>query len=98
MQEDKIQSWLLQVLSGLVTYPEKIEIVRTDDEMGVKYSVTTHTDDRGKVIGKGGKIAQAIRTVLRSAGYFAGMRASMVIDVPGSNFVPREEEKTEVAT
>ena len=98
MQEDKIKSWLFQVLYGLVTYPDKIEIIRTDDEMGVKYSVKTHPDDRGKVIGKGGKIAQAIRTVLRSAGYFAGMRASMVIDVPGSNFVPREEEKTEAAT
>src|SRR3990167_8225342 len=96
MEEDKIKLWLFQVLSGLVTYPDQVEIIRTDDEMGVKYTVRTHPEDRGKVIGKQGKIAQAIRTVLRSAGYFSGMRASMVIDVPNSNFVPREEEKTEV--
>ena len=97
-QEDKISVWLHQVLSGLVSYPDEVAIIRSDDEMGVKYTVTVHPTDRGKVIGKGGKIAQAIRTILRSAGYFSGMRASMVIDVPGSNFVPREEEKVETAT
>ena len=90
--EDKIKSWLLQVLSGLVSHPDKIEIVRTDDEMGVKYTVSVHPDDRGKVIGKKGNVAQATRTLLRSAGYFVGMRASMIIEVPGSNFVPREAE------
>ena len=97
--EDKVRTWLLQVLSGLVSHPDKIQIVRSDDEMGVKYTVTVHPEDRGKVIGKQGKIAQAIRTILRSAGFFAGMRASMIIDVPGSNFTLREaDEMAGVAT
>jgi len=91
MSEDKVQPWLIQVLSGLVGHPEDIKIVRNDDEMGVKYTIEVHPDDRGRVIGKGGKIAQATRVLLHSVGYHEGMRASMVISVPGSKFVPREE-------
>lgn len=91
MSEDKVQSWLLQVLSGLVGHPEEIKITRTDDEMGVKYTIEVHPDDRGRVIGKGGKIAQATRVLLHSVGYHASMRASMLIEVPGSKFIPREE-------
>lgn len=93
MSEDKVKVWLHQVLSGLVSYPDQIEITRSDDEMGVKYTVKVAPEDRGKVIGKQGKVATAIRTVLRSAGFFAGMRASMIIDVPGSNFIPRETDE-----
>lgn len=95
MTDDKVKDWLVSLLSGLVTYPDQIQITRTDDEMGVKYTIEVHPEDRGKVIGKQGKVATAIRTVLRSAGYFAGMRASMVINVPGSSFSPREHEEAE---
>lgn len=93
MSEDKIKAWLHQVLSGLVAHPDKIEISRVDDEMGVHYKVKVAPEDRGKVLGKGGKVAQATRTLLRSAGFFAGMRASMIVDVPGSNFTPRESDE-----
>ncbi len=98
MADDKVKEWLVQLLSGLVTHPDQISISRADDEMGVKYTVEVHPDDRGKVIGKSGKVAQAIRTILRSAGYFSGMRASMVINVPGSNFSPRDQDEVSTAT
>lgn len=92
MSEDKVQTWLAQILSGLTSHPEQIVITRKDDEMGVMYTVDVHSEDIGKVIGKTGNVAKAMRTVLRSVGYFHGMRASMLINAPGSKFTPKEEE------
>jgi len=88
---DKLQVFLHNILSGLVNKPEDIEIEKTTDDMGVLYLVRLHESDYGKVIGKKGNIANAIRVVLRSAGMLLGVRASMKIDVPGSIFHPRED-------
>jgi hypothetical protein len=89
--ENKITDWLISVIGGLVSKPEAIEVTKTTDEQGVLFSVKVAKEDAGKVIGKQGVIANAIRTLLRSAGYMQEMRASMKVDVPGSKFVVKEE-------
>lgn len=83
---DTLQDWLEIVLTGLVSDPKGIEIEKTTDEMGVRYIVKVAKEDRGKVIGKQGAIAQALRTLVRSAGFLADIRATMVIDVPRDDF------------
>ncbi len=82
MNSEKLQDWLKTILSGLVSNPDEIEIEKITDEMGVKYTVRVAKEDRGRVIGKRGVIAQAIRTLLRSAGYSGNIRASLVFDMP----------------
>ena len=88
--DDKISEWLKNVISILVAKPDEIKITRTSDEQGVLFTVKVADEDTGKIIGKKGNIATAIRTLLRSAGYHDDMRASMKVDVPGSRFTPPE--------
>lgn len=91
--EDKITSWLRTVIGGLVSQPDKVEIEKTTDEQGVLFTVKVSKEDAGKVIGKAGVIANAIRTLLRSAGFLLDMRASMKIDADGSKFQIRDEDR-----
>ncbi len=58
--EELIKSLILP----LVTYPEDVEIELKDDETILQYEVKVNNRDFGRVIGKGGHIAQAIRTIL----------------------------------
>ncbi len=60
---------LLQYLvSSLVDNPDQIVIRETVGQKNIAYVVLVHPDDMGKVIGKGGRIANALRVVMRAAG------------------------------
>ena len=87
----QLTAWLEEIVRGLVAYPDDVKIIQTSDDMGILFSVKVHDSDIGKVIGKEGSIANAIRVVLRSAGRLINVRASMKVDVPNSNFQPRED-------
>lgn len=90
---DKLTQWLTSVVEGLVSKPDEVSVVRTEDEQGVLFTVKVADVDAGKVIGKNGTIAGAIRTLLRSAGMtMEDIRASMKVDAPGSKFQLRKEE------
>ncbi|MEG2984930.1 MAG: KH domain-containing protein [Paraclostridium sp.] len=58
---------VLDIAKALVDNPEAVEVEETfnGDEMILKLKVAQ--DDMGKVIGKQGRIAKAIRTVIKSA-------------------------------
>ena len=79
MDSQGLADWLAKIIEGLANHPERIVINKSHDEMGVLYTVDVHPDDRGLIIGKEGHIANALRTVLRSAGKKIGVRASMRI-------------------
>ena len=91
MDYQNLQKWLTDLVSGLVSHPEEIDLTKQEDEQGILFVLKVHEEDRGKVIGKEGNIANAIRTVLRSAGRLIDVRASMKVDVPGSSFHPKDE-------
>jgi predicted RNA-binding protein YlqC (UPF0109 family) len=60
---------LLQYLvSSLVDHPETIAIRESVGQKNIAYIVLVHPDDMGKVIGKGGRIANALRVLMRAAG------------------------------
>lgn len=90
MDTAKLQSWLISVIKGIVSHPQEITIEKIEDDMGILFNVNVHENDRGKVIGKEGTIANAIRVILRSAGRLLDVKVSMKITVPGSNFKPKE--------
>lgn len=56
------------IASALVDNPEEVVVTETEDENGIVLSLKVAPDDMGKVIGKQGRIAKAIRTVVRAAG------------------------------
>ena len=56
------------IASTLVDNPSEVVVTETETEEGIVLSLTVAPDDMGKVIGKQGRIAKAIRTVVRAAG------------------------------
>lgn len=56
------------IASALVDNPSEVVVTETETEEGIVLSLTVAPDDMGKVIGKQGHIAKAIRTVVRAAG------------------------------
>lgn len=56
------------VVAELVEHQKDVVIARSVDEMGVLVTLQVHQDDMGKVIGRKGQLALALRTILRAAG------------------------------
>ena len=56
------------IASALVDSPEDVVVTETEDEKQIVLNLTVAPEDMGKVIGKQGRIAKAIRTVVRAAG------------------------------
>ncbi|MBO4396889.1 MAG: KH domain-containing protein [Eubacterium sp.] len=60
---------LLEVIAkSLVDDPTSVNVTEEEDERQITLGLTVAPDDMGKVIGKQGRIAKAIRTVVRAAG------------------------------
>jgi predicted RNA-binding protein YlqC (UPF0109 family) len=70
------------VIKGLVDVPEKVVITRTVDEMGVLLTLAVDPIDMGKVIGRSGNTAKAIRTLLRVVGMKNNARVNLKINEP----------------
>jgi predicted RNA-binding protein YlqC (UPF0109 family) len=70
------------VVRGLVDNPESVKIKRTVDEMGVLLTLEVNTLDMGKIIGRSGNTAKAIRTLLRVVGMKNNARVNLKINEP----------------
>ena len=55
------------IARSLVTQPDAVRDTEVDKGHMVVYELHVAPDDKGKVIGKGGRIAQAIRAVAKAA-------------------------------
>ena len=59
---------LVEVIAkSLVDYPDEVQVTETEDDKSVVLELRVAQSDMGKVIGKQGRIAKAIRTVVKSA-------------------------------
>ncbi len=74
--------FLDMVVKSLVEHPEDVKIDRTVDEMGVLLTLRVHKDDMAQVIGKSGRTASAIRTLLRVIGMKNNSRVNLKIEEP----------------
>ena len=79
---ERDQQFLEYVIKALVDNPGDVKINRTVDEMGVLLTLSVHKDDMGKVIGRSGATAKAIRTVLRVVGMKNDARVNLKIEEP----------------
>ena len=55
------------IVKPLVDFPEDVRIETDENESRIVYKLFVHPEDRGKVIGKQGRVAKAIRTIVYSA-------------------------------
>ena len=55
------------LVRALVEQPDKVEVEEFEEDGDLVLEVSVAEDDLGRVIGRGGRIANAIRTVARAA-------------------------------
>ncbi len=82
---DKDVQFLEFIVKALVENPDDVKIVRTVDEMGVLLTLDVHKDDMGKIIGREGNTAKAIRTLLRVVGMKNNSRVNLKINEPAGS-------------
>ena len=71
---------LLEYLAkALVDSPDEVHVVATETDTTVVLELTVAKDDVGKVIGKQGRIARALRTIVKASAVKNGKRAIVEI-------------------
>ena len=55
------------IVKPLVDYPEDVQVEKDENINRIVYKLSVHPEDMGKVIGKQGRVAKAIRTIVYSA-------------------------------
>jgi predicted RNA-binding protein YlqC (UPF0109 family) len=87
------------VVKAIVDNPNDVKVDRKVDEMGVLLTLDLNPADMGYVIGRQGRNAHAIRTLLRVVGARNNSRVNMKINEPeGSTRGPRQEMREAVDT
>jgi hypothetical protein len=69
------------IARSLVDDPDAVSVTQTEGQGSVILRLTVASEDMGKVIGRGGRTARAIRDVMRAAGTTAGI--STVVEIVG---------------
>ena len=70
------------VVKNIVDYPDDVQLERTIDDRGVLLTLSVNPEDMGKIIGKAGGTAKAIRTLLRVLGAKSDARFNLKIVEP----------------
>ena len=87
------------VVKAIVDKPDKVQVERKVDEMGVLIELTVDPEDMGKIIGKEGRTAKAVRTLLRVLGAQSNARINLkIIEPEGGEGRQSTEEDAPQAT
>ncbi|MGA2667027.1 MAG: KH domain-containing protein [Patescibacteria group bacterium] len=82
MAAEADKDFVEMVVKAIVDHPEDVKTKRSVDEMGVLIELTVHPEDMGKIIGKEGRTAKSIRTLLRVLGAKNNARVNLKIVEP----------------
>ena len=77
-----MQELLIAMAQGLVEFPDQgtVDVDEADEEGVITYHLHVAESDMGRVIGKQGRIAKAIRTVMRAAASRNDQKVAVEID------------------
>jgi len=89
------QEYVEAIVKPLVDNPQDVVTSRTVDEMGVLIQLTVNRDDMGKVIGRDGRTAKAVRSLLRVLGSRQNARINLKIVEPDGQEVSIPEDKSD---
>ena len=92
MEQD--QQFLEYVVKSLVDNPSAVSSTRVIDQMGVLLTLSVDASDMGKIIGKSGKTAEALRILLRVVGMKHNARVNLKINEPAGG--KKEQEMKSV--
>ena len=68
------------ILLGIVDKPKALKIQESEQDEVLTFTVGVAAEDMGKVIGRGGQIIKAIRTLLRVASAKSGKRVQILLE------------------
>ena len=93
------QEFTEYVIKAIVEKPEDVKVERKIDERGVLLELTVNPDDMGKIIGREGRTAKAIRTLLRVLGAKSNARINLkIVEPAGSKSEAKPSKEEEKAT
>jgi len=94
---DNAQAFLEYVIKNIVDNPDDVRVTRTVDDMGVLMTLDLNPLDMGKIIGRKGATAKAIRTLLRVVGMRNNARVNLKINEPKKGDTVGEDIVAELA-
>jgi predicted RNA-binding protein YlqC (UPF0109 family) len=74
-----MQELIEYLAKGLVDKPDEVRVERVEKDGALVLELRVSPDDVGKVIGRQGRIARALRTIVRAAGARSNERAMLEI-------------------
>lgn len=80
--EHKDAQLVKAIVTLLVKHPESVEVTRTIDDLGVLLTLRVHAEDMAGIVGREGRTAKAIRTLLRVIGAQNDERVNLKIVEP----------------
>lgn len=90
------QEFLDFLIRALVDVPDAVKTDRKVDEMGVLITLKVDPSDMGKIIGRNGQTAKAIRSLLRVVGIKNNARVNLKIEEPEGGRGPRQARMSDV--
>ena len=74
-----LQETLLNIAKAIVDSPDEVKVVKEEDEKTITLTLSVAPDDMGMVIGRHGKIAKAIRSLMKAASVNSGKKVNVDI-------------------
>ena len=74
-----LEKLLVDIVTAIVDTPDEVKVVRNENGNNIEFTLSVAPDEMGMVIGRGGKIAKAIRTVVKAASASTGKKVTVDI-------------------
>jgi len=95
-QKPHDQEFLEYLVKSIVENPDKVNVDRKVDEMGVLLSLSVDSKDMGLIVGRQGSTAKAIRSLLRIVGVRNNARVNLKIEEPEGSTRGRKPETADL--
>jgi hypothetical protein len=92
MSSDADRDFVEYIIKAIVNNPDKVEVTRVVDELGVLLTVKVAAEDMGLLIGRSGSTAKAVRTLARIVGMRNNARVNLKIEEPEGGRMTKEAE------
>ena len=79
MSEGRMKELIEYMARSLVDHPDQVQVEEVLGSRSIAYELRVAPSDMGRVIGKNGRVANAMRSLLRVASTRAGKRATLEI-------------------
>jgi hypothetical protein len=82
LKEEPMKALTEFIAKALVEHPEEVEVTQSRQSNRVRLELRVAKDDMGRVIGKSGRVANAIRALLRVAAEREGQQVTLDVVEP----------------